>query len=410
MQNLGLNINRGAKICLRLRYPGDQNQFMPLDNVVDTMLHELCHIIHGPHDSKFHALWDQLRDEQQGLVMKGYTGEGFLSEGRRLGGAQMPPHEARQLAREAAYKRQKQPLGTGAGQRLGGAVPKPDRDIRRVIADAVERRNKTLKGCGTDRLSVTEIRNISDTATRNGFRTQAEEDEANETAIAQALWDLVQDDEKAQYGSTYVPPSAKNPAGNGGWTKMLDDTGSCGSLPDAITRETFGQAGSGRRTEKGSLGCEGGSSGSRSGGGSSKGEAHVWFCKVCTLQNPQIFLSCDACGAERPILQGIQNRLSLVEPLGEQPERPSNTPKASNSGSVIDLTDSPPRTREDKRRRTPETDQQQKASSSSSISLQQKTSSSSTASQTWQCSWCGKLMQRQWWTCASCGRMKDSSR
>src|SRR5271155_2884165 len=36
---LGLNINRGEKICLRLRYPGDENQFLPLEEVVDTMLH-----------------------------------------------------------------------------------------------------------------------------------------------------------------------------------------------------------------------------------------------------------------------------------------------------------------------------------------------------------------------------------
>ena len=38
---LGLNWNKGQKICLRLRYPGDANQFLPLEQVVDTMLHEL---------------------------------------------------------------------------------------------------------------------------------------------------------------------------------------------------------------------------------------------------------------------------------------------------------------------------------------------------------------------------------
>lgn len=37
---LGLNINGGQKICLRLRHSGDQNQFLPFDQVVDTMLHE----------------------------------------------------------------------------------------------------------------------------------------------------------------------------------------------------------------------------------------------------------------------------------------------------------------------------------------------------------------------------------
>lgn len=37
---LGLNINRGQKICLRLRYASDERQFIPIEQVVDTMLHE----------------------------------------------------------------------------------------------------------------------------------------------------------------------------------------------------------------------------------------------------------------------------------------------------------------------------------------------------------------------------------
>ncbi|KAF3342529.1 hypothetical protein VdG2_09489 [Verticillium dahliae VDG2] len=80
---LGLNVNRGQRILLRLRHPGDRAQFVTIEQVVDTMLHELSHIVHGPHDGKFHALWNQLRDEHMGLVMKGYTGEGFLSEGEK---------------------------------------------------------------------------------------------------------------------------------------------------------------------------------------------------------------------------------------------------------------------------------------------------------------------------------------
>lgn len=37
---LGVNWNKGQQICLRLRYPGDERQFLPLEQVVDTMLHE----------------------------------------------------------------------------------------------------------------------------------------------------------------------------------------------------------------------------------------------------------------------------------------------------------------------------------------------------------------------------------
>lgn len=37
---LGLNVNRGQKILLRLRHPGDDRQFLPFESIVDTMLHE----------------------------------------------------------------------------------------------------------------------------------------------------------------------------------------------------------------------------------------------------------------------------------------------------------------------------------------------------------------------------------
>lgn len=118
---LGLNVNKGQKILVRLRYPGDRSLFLPLEQVADTMLHELAHIVHGPHDATFHALWNQLRDEHMALTLRGYTGEGFLSEGRMLGGhgcghgyghghgqghgRVKPADEARRLARIAAERR-----------------------------------------------------------------------------------------------------------------------------------------------------------------------------------------------------------------------------------------------------------------------------------------------------------------
>ncbi|KAK7404059.1 hypothetical protein QQX98_010180 [Neonectria punicea] len=312
---LGLNVDRGRKICLRLRHPGDRSQFLPIESVIDTMLHELAHIVQGPHDAKFHALWDQLRDEHQGLLLKGYTGEGFLSTGRRLGGAQMPPREARRLARDAAEKRRALPTGTGGGKRLGGAAPRPGEDIRKVIADAVEMRNKTLKGCGTDKLSDSQIRSIADTATKNGFRTQAEEDEANEAAISQALWELVQEDELVKYGSSYIPPTAENPTGNGGGSVMGRDPG-VGRAPP-VDAPGFGRD---RQAEGGQVVSEG------------MGEPQDWSCATCTLLNPVKYLCCDACGSERS-----------VETLKKSKARRSGSPEPARQQTIIDLTQSPPK-------------------------------------------------------------------
>lgn len=69
----GQNWNRGQRISLRLRYFNDERQFLPFDEVVDVMLHELCHIAHDGHDEHFKALLDQLRSEDRRLLAEDST-------------------------------------------------------------------------------------------------------------------------------------------------------------------------------------------------------------------------------------------------------------------------------------------------------------------------------------------------
>jgi hypothetical protein len=371
---IGLNVNRGQKILIRLRYPGDRNQFMPEEDVVDTMLHELSHIVHGPHDGKFHALWNQLRDEHEALIRKGYTGEGFLSEGHRLGGRpQIPMHEARRLARAAAEKRRV--LSAGSGQRLGGAAPRPGEDIRKVIVGAIERRTRTLKGCGNESHNEKEIQEISDTASRNGFRTQAEEDAANEAAIAQALWELVQEDEKAKYGSSYISPSQQHPEGNGGGTVMAAQSGSKLTPPVPGNRPTTSRSPSISRTPP-PVPLATRPPAPRP---VSPGPADEWECNICTLRNPATYLCCDACGTERS------------EEQTKQMQRSSKRPRA-----VVDLTQSP------MPKRTGSGGSRAAGESSSTLEKVKPA--------TWQCSYCGTHMERRWWTCSMCGKLKDNSK
>lgn len=384
----GLNVNRGQKILLRLRHAGDQNQFLPVEQVTDTMLHELSHIVHGDHDAAFHALWDQLRDEHEGLLMKGYTGEGFLTEGRRLGGSSEPPmHEARRLARAAAERRRAQTAGSG--RKLGGTAPRPGQDIRKVIADAAERRNKTLKGCGNTTHDDNEIQIISETATKNGFKTQAEEDAANEAAIAQALWELVQEDEKLKRGSSYVHPSANNPMGNGGGM----------FLPEAYSSESSGASRSSEergavppppppppKTER-PLPREIRATKPRMRSPSPE-PARGWTCGICTLHNPANFLCCDACGTERP--EDMTRRLAA-----------EGSSKRARTRETVDLT-----------RDVARAALGASGSSSSSVSAAAvaRAAAAANPAATWHCSFCGTEMERQWWTCSTCGTMKDSSR
>ena len=166
------------------------------------MLHELSHIIWGDHDGNFHRLWDELRDEWETLTRKGYTGEGFLSKGHQLGGRAPPPHEMRRLARANAEKRQQQnKLTKGSGQKLGGTpLHLQGHDVRQVIVDQVTRRNTINKGCANGRKDSVKL---SDQAKSNSVKTVAEHDDADSRAIAQALYELMEEEEDRKLKGTF---------------------------------------------------------------------------------------------------------------------------------------------------------------------------------------------------------------
>jgi hypothetical protein len=345
-----------------------------MEQVVDTMLHELSHNVHGPHNAEFHALWDQLRKEYEGLVSKGYTGEGFLSEGHRLGGRGVPRDEARRIARAAAEKRRV--LYAGSGQKLGGRPVAAGTDIRKVIVDAIERRNTVLKGCGSGDKDEKEIENLADAATKSGLKTKAEEDEANDRAIAQALWELVQEDEKKEYGNSYIPPTSSNPTGNGGGNvgpQTIKTEASSSATPARskappirqhpdrpVSRLVSEQAAKRPRTIPKKSDTFAAptpvpkpAAVAAPDPPSPEPYLEEWTCPVCTLHNPINFLACDACTSERPA--------ETTKQLAEASRKNVITTKPTG--------------------------------------LQE----------TWRCSRCSTIMEQKWWTCSTCGKLKDSS-
>ncbi|KAL3343971.1 hypothetical protein AABB24_027480 [Solanum stoloniferum] len=73
---LGLNIGGGAEVKIRLRRPNNEWDFYPYGQILDTMLHELCHNEYVPHNADFYNLLDEIRKECEELMAKGITGTG----------------------------------------------------------------------------------------------------------------------------------------------------------------------------------------------------------------------------------------------------------------------------------------------------------------------------------------------
>ncbi|KAF2118485.1 WLM domain-containing protein [Lophiotrema nucula] len=412
-QLLGLNINRTERILIRLRYHHDSRQFLPMEQVTDTLLHELSHIVWGPHDHNFNNLWNELRDEHQSLLAKGYTGEGFLSQGQKLGGKRIPLDEMRRQARIAAEKRQKTANQNSGGHRLGGSKVSRGIDMRKVIADAATRRNSITEGCAS---GADNAGRLNRQAEQGGFRTKAEEDDANDMAIAQALQELMEEEEMARLEQLCAPN------GGGGLAWDRENGLQFDSNPPSRTQSpgldwTPENGLSFSPTPSSSRGPPRNSQGrpisrlvmdNLSNPSNARPKSTIrppsrlisqeeedyrnknlppsppqptpppvssdptkWVCPQCTLLNPLDFLSCDACGLEQPPQPIPQNKRygpsHLPQILPKPPPAsglrgPSATPFEPAKGRIG-----------------------------------------------WNCLNCGTFMENQWWTCTLCGEMKLES-
>lgn len=151
---MGQNIGGGAEVKLRLRRPNNELDFFPYNQILDTMLHELCHNEYGPHNSQFYNLLDEIRKDCEELMAKGIagTGQGFDLPGRRLGGfTRYPtPPSLRQSGTAAAENRAKRGALLPSGpKRIGGdSTIKSALSPVQAAAMAAERRLHDDVWCG----------------------------------------------------------------------------------------------------------------------------------------------------------------------------------------------------------------------------------------------------------------------
>jgi hypothetical protein len=423
----GLNINRTERILIRLRYHHDSRQFLSVEQVTDTLLHELSHIVFGPHNADFNNLWNELRDEHQSLLMKGYTGEGFLTQGQKLGGKRIPLDEMRRQARIAAEKRKATTNANAGGHRLGGSRPAGrGLDMRKVIADAASRRNSITDGCASGSSEAGRLVNQQE---QDGFRTTAEQDDGNDWAIAQALQDLMYDEEMQRLGAptgegglswdpqhglqfdSNTPSRTASPAQSSSaglaWSKENGLSFSPAN-PQPYPTHSTSHPPQGRplsrlvaqpssRTSTTSLPT---STRTPSRLISQEEEdrrnkqlpptpprtspapqevidltvdvdPNKWACPQCTLHNPLDYLACEICGLEQPPQPIPEHR--RFGPSHSAPSLPKPPPQSGLRGQGA----------------TPFEPARGRIG--------------------WNCLNCGSFMENMWWTCSLCGTMKQDS-
>lgn len=146
---LGLNVNRGQKILIRLRSPSNDRHFYPMGDLIFTFLHELTHNLYGAHDDKFYKFLDGLKKRYDEILLGGAV-SGYRCEEERLGSAYNPlgmyvsVREKRiKVLSVPKYKLESRKLGSTVGSK----IENDSRSIRHKLLEAAERRQRDAKWC-----------------------------------------------------------------------------------------------------------------------------------------------------------------------------------------------------------------------------------------------------------------------
>lgn len=158
---LGLNVNHGQKILIRLRFHSNDRQFYPMCDIIGTFLHELSHNVHGPHDEKFYSLLDKLKAEYDQSRSKSASSTDYRCEQQKLGRAGLtngyvPIRAQRIKALSNAPKFISESRVLGSGSSSSSTTPQGKRSTtrdnrptnpRQLALEAAEQRLKDSEWC-----------------------------------------------------------------------------------------------------------------------------------------------------------------------------------------------------------------------------------------------------------------------
>jgi hypothetical protein len=300
--------------------------------------------------------------------------------------------------------------------------------MRKVIADAASRRTSITEGCASNSAEAGRLVHQQE---QDGFRTRAEQDDANDMAIARALQDLMYEEEMHRLGAptgqgglawdrenglsfdSNPPSRTVSPAPNGSsgleWSREGGLSFATPTAPPPQVRQTSLPAvnSNGRPLSRLVTGSQPRSSTSRPVSTSrtaSMGTSRLiteeeerlrnkqlspipppespqqitvptdptkWACPQCTLHNPLDYLTCEACGLEQPPQPIPQHK--RFGPSNATPNLPRPPPQSGLRGQGA----------------TPFEPAKGRIG--------------------WNCLECGTFMENEWWTCSLCGTMKLDS-
>jgi DNA-dependent metalloprotease WSS1 len=142
---LGLNINHGSEIRIRLRSPSSPDSFLVYEDLLGTLLHELVHNDVGPHNSAFYRILDKLKYEAATLITKGiYGSDAFETKGQKLGSSSRASLQTGGTLSRAALLRKREEwfrrmqLSTGSGQQLGSGAYATSNSIQSIAKTPAE--------------------------------------------------------------------------------------------------------------------------------------------------------------------------------------------------------------------------------------------------------------------------------
>jgi hypothetical protein len=300
--------------------------------------------------------------------------------------------------------------------------------MRKVIADAASRRSSITEGCASNSAEAGRLVHQQE---QEGFRTRAEQDDANDLAIASALQDLMYEEEMQRLGAPTGsgglswdpanglsfdsnPPSRTSspaPSSTSGldWSKEGGLSFGQASSPPPPTRQSSLPAVNNQGRPLSRLVTDSHPRASSSRPGSTQRttswgpsrlispeeeqlrnkqlpptppptspqqltvptDPNKWACPQCTLHNPLDYLTCEACGLEQPPQPIPQHKRFGASHMA--PSLPKPPPQSGLRGQGA----------------TPFEPAKGRIG--------------------WNCLECGTFMENQWWTCSLCGTMKLDS-